>query len=92
MSFYAPNNHLTKERETVLGWTIQQLADFGKARNIPLSTKTIGRVESGKGAFTRITFTRILHVVNAARAKENMPPLEERNLFPALDPKSPGRA
>ena len=69
-----------------MGWAKQQLSEFAKSElKIQLSAKTIQRVERNTGYFARITFTRIVQVVNAARAKNpQLPPLMQQDLFPSL--------
>ena len=85
-SFSAPRNNLKQQREDGLGWTMQQLADFARRNNIQLSTKTLGRVESGSGRFAKVTFTRILRAVNLARTRGGLTALEEADLFPTIRP------
>jgi hypothetical protein len=49
-SFSAPGNNLKEQREEVLGWAKQQLADFAKSElKVQLSAKTIERVERNRG-------------------------------------------
>jgi hypothetical protein len=83
-SFSAPDNTLKKQREEILGWAKQQLADFARSLNIQLSAKTIERVERHEASFARITFTRILRTVNGARENSKLPPILLQELFPTL--------
>jgi hypothetical protein len=90
-SYTAPNNTLKQQREEVLGWAKQQLADFAKSLDIQLSAKTIERVERHEASFARITFTRILRTVNAARENMKLPAIRLEELFPTLIATSGGR-
>ncbi len=83
-SYSVPKNNLRDQRETALGWTMQQLVDFAKSKHIQLSTKTLGRVEQGTGTFARVTLARLLRVVNAARVQESLPAINEDELFPTI--------
>jgi hypothetical protein len=87
-SFSASNNNVRIQREEVLGWTKQQLADFAKSKvGVQLSSKTIERVERGEGNFARVTFTRLLRVLNAAREKNGLASLTHEDLFPTMMPR-----
>ena len=83
-SYTAPKNKLREQREAVLGITMSELVERARQSKILLTTRTISRVESGSGQFTRVTFSRLLLAINVARSERKLKPISEADLFPVI--------
>lgn len=82
--FSAPNNHLRENREDVLGWTQDRLAQAAKELGHQLSARTISRLEDGSQYYARTTFTKVHMAINDGRSKAALAPLSLPDIFPQL--------